>query len=303
MRPFASLWLISLVIWSMQVKISAATQALAPKKKTTANHSLQINGGLASVGFKDILQSPRVYTGMGWSFGLGYDRIKANRIGSLETNFYQGRARNSLSSLLGANSADVFGLQMNSVSLWRVKAPIGRLQWYAGYSTHGYTQIRSNPELGNSSLGYDAMLGLGGASRLEFPFRLKSDKTYDFWLFKYTRKSYRPIRVGWQVELPLAAVHVRTPFVGVTNTVGNEPLDGLLQDLRENTRFGLPGSYLYVRNQLYGHYYLKNGNAFSLQYQWTAYAYNYNNQPTRSANGMWLLGLRIKLDAHLEQRR
>lgn len=272
-------------------------------KKQPANHNLQISSGVAFFGFKDALQSPRAYAGNGWSAGAGYDRFKTNRLWSLETQLYQGNANNQLRDNFGGNTAQVFGLQMNSARLWRVKAPLGRLQWYAGFSTQGYTQIRSNAALGNSSLGYDAMVGWGGVSRLEFPFRLKSDKTYRLWIFKYTRKSFRLMRLGWQLELPVAAAHMRTPYVGLTNTLGNEPMNGLFQDLKENTRFVLAGNYLYLRNQFYGHYSLKNGNALSLQWQWTGYAYTYNNQPTRSANGQLLLGLRIKLDSHNEQRR
>jgi len=272
-------------------------------KKQPANHTLQLNSGIVFLGFKDNLQSPRAYTGNGWGLGAAYDRIKTNKLWSLEAQFYQGNANNQLRDNFGGNNAQVFGLQMNSARLWRVKAPLGRLQWYAGYGTQAYAQIRSNAVLGNSGLGYDAMLGLGGVSRLEFPFRLKSDKTYRLWFFKYTRKSYRPIRIGWQLELPVAAVHLRTPYVGLTNTLGNEPMNGLLQDLQDNARFVLAGNYLYLRNQIYGHYSLKNGNALSLQWQWTGYAYTFNNQPTRSANGQLLLGLRIKLDSHSEQRR
>lgn len=285
---------------------SLSSFAIAPGSKTKkqlTNQSLQLYGGLTFLGFKDELQSPRTYAGMGWSVGAGYDRIKTNRLWSVETQLYMGSANNQLQNNFGGNAAQVFGLQMNIARLWRVKAPIGRLQWYAGYSTQGYTQIRVNQALGNSSLGYDAMVGWGGVSRLEFPFRLKSDKTYRLWIFKYTRKSYRSLRLGWQLELPVVAAHVRTPYVGVTNTVGNEPMAGLVQDLKDNSRLVLAGNYLYLRNQLYGHYLLKNGNALSLQWQWTGYAYNYNDQATRSANGQLLVGLRIKLDPHPEQRR
>jgi len=286
--------------------LSSSLQAglrLPEKKKQKANQSLQLQAGGAFMGFNHVLQSPRVYAGFGWSLGAGYDRIKANSLWSVEGQAYLGNTNNQQRGSFSANTAQCFGIQLNSVRLWRVKAPLGRLQWYAGFGTQGYAQIRINPELGNSSLGYDAMIGLGGVSRLEFPFRLKSDKTYRFWIFNYTRRAYRSIRLGWQLELPVAALHLRTPYVGLTNTLGNDPVAGLLQDLEDNARFVLPGSYLYVKNQLYGHYFLKNGNALSLQWQWTGYAYNYNNQATRSANSQLLVGLRIKLDPHPEQRR
>lgn len=273
------------------------------KKKTTANRSLQLNGGPTFLGFKDELQSPRAYAGFGWGMGAGYDRIQSNKLYSAEAQFYMGSATNQQNARLGLNVAYLYGFQANIVRLWRVKAPLGRLQWYAGYGSQAYLQIRDNAALENGSLGYDAMFGLGGVSRLEFPFRLKSDKSYRFWIFKYTRSAYRPIRLGWQLELPVVAAHLRTPFIGLHNTLGNEPNQGLRQDLKENFSLALAGNYLYLKNQLYAQYFLKNGNALSLQWQWTAYAYNYNDQPTRSANGMLLLGLRIKLDPHPEQRR
>lgn len=304
-KSLAQLKLI-LALFTAALLITVELQANAPwpgKKRPATNKSLQLHSGAALMGFRDELQSPRAYAGNGWSLGVGYDRIRTNKLHSSELQFYSGTTTNQQNSRLGLNLADCYGLQANSAWLWRVKAPLGRLQWYAGYSSQAYLQIRNNAALENGSLGYDAMIGLGGVSRLEFPFRLKSDKTYRFWIFKYTRSAYRPMRLGWQLELPVVAGHLRTPFIGLHNTLGNEPMTELRQDLKDNFSIALAGNYLYLKNQLYAHYFLKNGNALSIQWQWTGYAYEYNNQATRSANSQLLLGIRFKLDPHPEQRR
>ncbi len=303
-KPNTSHWF--LLLFLVGLFSAGSLQASTPwwaKNKAIANRSLQLNNGPAFMGFKDEVQSPRAYLGKGWGMGVGYERIQLKKIYSTEIQFYSGMVTNQQSSRLGLNVADCYGFQANSARLWRVKAALGRLQWYAGYGTQAYMQIRDNAALENGSLGYDAMLGLGGVSRLEFPFRLKSDKTYRFWIFKYTRAAYRPIRIGWQLELPVVAAHLRTPYIGLHNTLGNDPNAGIRQDLKENLNVTLAGNYLYLKNQLYAHYFLKNGNALSLQWQWTGYAYEQNNQATRSANSQLLVGLRIKLDTHPEQRR
>ncbi len=282
---------------------SYVADAVTPKQPKMANRVLLMGGGYGNAGFRDQLQSPRIYQGGSFSFSAGYEKLDARRIKLLDLVAFTGTAGNQLSGSFGSNSASVMGLQYTGGRLWRIRLPLGRWQWYAGPAIQLYTQLRTLPDLGNSSLGYDFYAGLGGVSRLEFPLYLKSDRSYKFLIFRYTRRALRPIRLGWQLELPLAGLHTRSPFAGVTNTIGNDPVDGLLADLMDNSRFKGPGSYLYLRNHFYGHYFLKNGNALTFGWQWAGYAYNYESQPTRSSNGQILLGLRIKLDKNGELRK
>ncbi len=266
------------------------------KEKKSKNTFIGLGLGGAQAGFVDPIQSPRVYSGYGLLTSIAIDRYRKGYQQYTQLQFSPVTVNNGSGSRFGENPAMSYSLQVSSGWLWRIPAPLGRFKWYAGPALQTFTRININPAFGNSTLGLMAHAGVGVASRVEFPFRLRDDRELRIWFLTFKRKEHRPLVAGWECELPLAGFHARQPYAGLYNAIGNDPVGGILQSLGENTRFAGVGSYWYFRQQLYLHYYLRNGNALALGWNWNAYRLERDGLEARSAFGGIQLSLKFRLD-------
>lgn len=265
------------------------------KPKPTSNRFLLLGSGVGTLAFVDQLTSPRIFSGPMGAMSLGYEEIKSKRM-FVSDFMLQGSIADDATPSWGQNIANVIAFRWNMAWMWSLRDADKALQWYAGPALLQYAAIRINPGHGNAAVGYEQSYNLGGRSRLEYRLPLQTRRDYQWWIFKVRKVESRMLRLGWELDLPLFGWQFRPPYNGLLEGVGNDAIAVGAQDIINNSRMELLGSYFHLNSHFYLRYPLRNGNRLQLGYNWMGYSRNYNDMPVRQASGAFTASLMFRLD-------
>lgn len=292
--------------WLLFLLLGFQSEASSPdfwKKK--ADHKLNnqyfsVGSGLGSMAYRDRVSSPRVFSGVSSGLHQGFEIVSQRRLLVLDGLAFFGAATDGAG--WNGTSSTAITLNNNLAYLFYLPFEKSRLQWQVGPAAIMYGQIRINPDFGNATVGYDVMGALGARSRLELPFMVKSTQARQWWIFKWKETKSRPMRLGWEVDLPLLGFNARPPFVGVLDGVGNDPIATGFADFLNNTRGGVLGSFFYLNSRLYLQYPLRNGNRLQASYHWLGHSSTHLEQAVRSANSAMMFSYVFRFDANPDLR-
>jgi hypothetical protein len=265
------------------------------KPKPPVNRSFVLGVGAGNLAFKDELSSPRIYEGNVGTAFMAYEKLKTKRLFVSELAFQGGFTTDGAPSWQ-ENSASALAFRWHMGWLWALRPADKALQWYAGPALLQYVAVRINTGHGNGAVGYEQSYNLGGRSRLEYRLPLSTNRDYAWWIFNLRKIEKRILRVGWELDLPLAGWQFRPPYNGLLEGVGNDAIAVGARDMLNNSRLAFLGNFFYLNSQVYVRYPLRNGNRLQLAYQWMGYSRSYLDMPVRQASGVLVGSLVFRLD-------
>lgn len=209
---------------------------------------------------RDTGTSPRFFEGNNIGLTLGFeelDSLKKFRF-AMEAGFARLTDNGIPEQFLW--SGPMFHLQWSQQWMLR-KFADRKVQLGLGASVNSVMFFRSNDAFFNAGFGLDNINTLGLSAGLYFPFERMKAKTIDLWLFQW-KLNPRKYQLAFTLDLPVATLSTRPEYAYLTNVVDPETIT-------IDTYTFQWGGYQ-INTNLDFTYYLYNGNAFRLNYQWLA---------------------------------
>jgi len=255
--------------WSLKIILSASfTMVLLPLiVKAQVTNKINANIGASSIALRDRSMSPLIYSGVGFSGTIGYQRKSESKI----KIFKLSHSRASINNQFG-NSCAFRGLAFKTLALYRINSSDDNFA--LGWSNNNFFNYYQNQSFGNFSerSNYFTTFGLAGQYK------------------KYINLFGRVFIFSFPVDIQLAGFYLRPSYVS------NSP-EGYLDP--DNSGFGAwfksIEAFLPHRAWNFGlnpslSFLFKSENSIAISYQYEFLRIN-NPQPYSQSVGAWHISL------------
>jgi hypothetical protein len=259
--------------WSLKIILTAlfAVVFLPLIIKAQVTNQIETNIGVSSIALRDRSMSPLIYSGLGFSGALGYQRKSESKI----RIFKLSHSRSGINNQFG-NSCAFRSLAFKTFALYRINSGDGNFS--LGWSNNNFFNYYKNQKFRNFSerSNYYTTFGLAGHYEKQINF------------------SGRDFVFSVPVDIQLAGFYLRPSYVS------NSP-EGYLDP--DNSGFGVwfksIEAFLSHRAWNFGlnpnlSFIFKNGNALSVNYEYEFFRIN-NPEPISQSAGGWFISLTTRL--------
>lgn len=218
----------------------------------------EFGGALNTITLQDLATSPNTYRGIFLGAHSGFQKEDWQKKFRTSLNLAQGKIY--FDSPPDRYYWKCYMLYFKVSQHWNIPELTSRkLNTKVGYAAHTFLMVRTNPDLFNAGLGLDHFTTAGPSISVNLHFERKQGFEKKIW-FVTVRGKPRKFKLAYQLDLPLITIKATPPYSYVGNFLDRET------STIEEYSWDIRG--LMFSSDLALFYFLKNGNAFRLQYCW-----------------------------------
>jgi hypothetical protein len=164
-----------------------------------------------------------------------------------------------------------------------------KIKTFFGLSIHHDACLHYNQNLQNASMNLSVLNNIGLNAIFDKDFSWKS-KNYKLWFLKFKRRD-RHIKTSFKAELPVYFQNYRSPYASISDFSDGENL----WSLEPSSYINFSKAFMLSTNTSLT-YYLHNGNAIRLSYQWQIFRFKDNFYTYQAAYHAFTFSLLMKLN-------